>query len=119
MNEEAAELDRLTKVKRIWGMCFRALFIAAVGYIGYNLVEPKDIRNVPISQLTLRDIFDAFYAMGVAMGCVIWLFRPPKDNPENRGSDLDPYLWWSSLSFMIPIVVAIIAIIITGFCKNK
>ena len=65
----------IRKLKHIWGIIFRALFIGSIGIgsIVYNWPS-KPIGDIPISQLTLNDIFKPLFAVFIFLGCVIWFY---------------------------------------------
>src|SRR3546814_10908871 len=48
---------------RWWGAIFRALFICAVGVIGWFWLDPQSISDLPLSQLTLKQIARNIFAV--------------------------------------------------------
>ena len=81
---------------RWWGVLFRALFICAVGIIGWFWVDPHSISDVPLSQLTLKQIAGNIFAVLLAIWCVKWFFEFPE---QERGKEPqeNPYVGWGSI----------------------
>lgn len=81
---------------RWWGVLFRALFICAVGIIGWFWVDPHSISDVPLSQLTLKQIDGNIFAVLLAIWCVKWFFEFPE---QERGKEPqeNPYVGWGSI----------------------
>lgn len=88
------------KVINFFGFIFRTIFIIILGYIGYNWVAPGySIGGVPISQLTLGDIFGQIIAIVIAIGCVSWFFKFPEDE-EN-------YKLWASFGGVVLLILLV------------
>mgnify|MGYP001567168629 CR=1 FL=1 len=72
----AIALDQtLNKFRKAWGFIFRTVFIPAVGWFGYNYFEPKNLGDVPLSQLTLNGLFSNILGVGIALLCLVWFFK--------------------------------------------
>ena len=93
---------------RWWSVLFRALFICAVGIIGWFWVDPHSISDVPLSQLTLKQIDGNIFAVLLAIWCVKWFFEFPE---QERGKEPqeNPYVGWGQFGGWV-VVVAVVAI---------
>ena len=87
---------------RWWGVLFRALFICAVGFIGWFWIDPQSISDVPLSQLTLKQIAGNIFAVLLAIWCGKWFFefpeqergKEPQENPYVGGANLAAGSLW-------------------------
>jgi hypothetical protein len=92
-----------------WGILFRTLFIPAVGIIGYFLVDPKSIGDVPFAQLTLNQVFH--YVFGIliriliAGGCLWWFFNFP-DRAKAKSAEDNPYVVWGAFGGAVVLLAA-------------
>jgi len=73
------------KFNRGWGMLFRAVFIGAIAFIGYNWIDPRAIGDIPLSQLTLNDIIKPVFAIALGLGCLGWFFSFPETDEGYNG----------------------------------
>ncbi len=98
----------IVKAQHIWGMIFRALFIATLGYVGYNFVNPnpRSIGDIPLAQLTLNDILNPILGMGIIIGCGAWFFHFPTRGKDD--SDIDPYISWAKGSGYLLIIAVFV-----------
>jgi hypothetical protein len=91
---------------RWWGIIFRALFICAVGVIGYFWIDPQSISDVPLAQLTLKQIFGNIFGVLIVIGCIRWFFEFPEqisdENPEEN-----PYVGWGQFGGLVVIVAVL------------
>lgn len=76
---------------RRWGMIFRFLFIGAVALIGYGLIDPPSISDVPFSQITPNQLFRCMFAPALVIGCFSWFLS----FPEPASYDHEPYAVWA------------------------
>lgn len=81
---------------RWWGALFRALFICAVGIIGWFWIDPQSIGDIPFSQLTLKQIAGNIFAVLLAIWCVKWFFEFPKQEKDTKPQE-NPYVFWGQL----------------------
>ena len=93
---------------RWWGIIFRALFICAVGVIGYFWIDPQSISDVPLSQLTLKQIFGNLFAVLIILGCIRWFFEFPEQKNDNNPEE-NPYVGWGQFGGLV-VIVAVLAI---------
>jgi heme/copper-type cytochrome/quinol oxidase subunit 2 len=93
---------------RWWGGIFRALFICAVGTIGYFLVDPQSISDMPLSQLTIKQIFENIFAVLIVIGCFRWFFDFPEQSGDKK-PEKNPYVEWGKFGIGV-IIVAVLAI---------
>lgn len=92
-----------------WGFLFRALFICAVGVIGWFWFDPPSIDDVPLCQLTPIQIVRNIFAFLVVIFCVQWFLRFPlpeegEEPRENR------YVIWGQVGNGVVITVLVLAI---------
>lgn len=78
-----------------WGALFRAFFIGTVGFVGWALIDPQSIFDVPFAELTLGHLAKNAFAFALGLGCFSWFFSFPErfnslDLPENG-----PYIFWA------------------------
>lgn len=87
------------KVKRLWGMFFRVIFISSIMFISYCWLDAGPIGDIPFSQLTLNLILKNLALISIILGCMHWLFKLPimHRGPKGKGED-DPYLIWADFS---------------------
>lgn len=78
---------------RWWGALFRAIFIAAIGVIGYFWFDPKPLGDVPLGALTLNQIFGNLFGVLVPIGCIYWFFKFP-DSSDSSSNEDNPYVFW-------------------------
>lgn len=93
---------------RWWGIIFRALFICAVGVIGYFWIDPQSISDVPFSQLTLKQIFGNLFAVLIVLGCIRWFFEFPEQRNDNNLEE-NPYVGWGQFGSLV-VIVSVLAI---------
>lgn len=93
---------------RWWGVLFRALFICAVGIIGWFWIDPQSISDVPLSQLTLKQIGGNILAVVLAIWCIKWFFEFPE---QERGKELreNSYIGWGQFGGGV-VAIAVLAI---------
>jgi hypothetical protein len=91
-------------LQSLWGMIFRSLFIFAVGYLGYNWIDPPNIGDVPFAQLTLRAILGSVLAVGIVIGCIGWFFNFPDRMSKDEE---DPYILWAHGSYYLIGIAAV------------
>jgi hypothetical protein len=93
---------------RWWGVLFRALFICAVGVIGWFWIDPQSISDVPLSQLTLKQIAGNIFAVIFAIWCIKWFFEFPE---QERGKEPqeNPYVGWGQFGGWV-VAAAVLAI---------
>lgn len=91
-----------------WGAVFRALFICSVGVVGWAWIDPQSISDLPISQLTLKQIIGNILAVLLAIWCVKWFFEFPK---HERGKEPreNPNVRWGQFGGLVA-VIAVLAI---------
>lgn len=65
-----------------WGMLFRVLFIALIGIVGYLWMDPQPIGDVPLGELTLKQIASNVLGIGIPILCFIWLFKLNKKHGD-------------------------------------
>jgi hypothetical protein len=95
-NEVNAEslMNRVSmRLLRWWGMLFRVLFITLVGIIGYLWMDPQPLGDIPLSQLTLKQIASNIMAVVIPIACFIWLFKLNR----KYGDESLPYEDWGRL----------------------
>ena len=102
----AALVKGIEKLIRGWAMLFRFLFIAFIGLMGWNLIDPPGIGDIPFAQLTLNAIFKVIFATAVILACGVWFFCFPKRD-ENK-PDADPYDYWANFSGLLVLVAFLI-----------
>lgn len=90
---------------RWWGILFRALFICAVGVIGWFWIDPQSISDVPLSQLTLKQIAANIFAVLLAIWCVKWFFEFPEQ--EGKEPQENPYVGWGQFGGWLVVVVVL------------
>jgi hypothetical protein len=88
---------------RWWGIIFRALFICAIGVIGYSWIDPQSIDDIPLSQLTLKHIFRNLIALLIAIGCAKWFFEFP-DQKGDSNVEGNPYVTWGQFGFLVVVI---------------
>jgi len=79
-------------------MVFRTVFIIAVGFFGYEYLNPQPIGDIPFAQLTFDLIFKNLFSFALVIGCFKWFFSFPKKQDE---CEEDPYQFWASLGYLI------------------
>lgn len=82
-------------------MLFRAVFIGAVAFIGYNWIDPQEIGDIPFSQLTINDIFKPVLAIALVLGCIKWFFSIPDTNEWAK--------YWANIGYFALLVVIVLA----------
>ena len=92
---------------RWWGIIFRALFIFAVGVIGYFWIDPQSISNMPLSQLTLKQISGNLLAVLIVIGCFRWFVDFPEQSGD-KNSDENPFVGWGQFGGLV-FIVAVLA----------
>jgi hypothetical protein len=91
------------KALEVWGFTFRVVFIICIGIAAYAWFRPdRNIAEVPIAQLTLKEIVDAILGVIIPLGCLVWLF--------DRKDDSLSYDEWGK--FGITLIIIIIAVIV-------
>jgi len=55
------------RLLRWWGGLFRAVFIAAVGIVGFGLIDPPSISDRPLAELTLG----GYTVLGATL--IVWI----------------------------------------------
>jgi hypothetical protein len=103
----------LEKLKHIWGMLFRTIFICSVGYFGYLFINPEPIWDTPFSELTLNKLTKAIFGALIIIGCLKWFFNLP-DRPKDAPSHFSPYKRWADFSGFL----FVIAVLIWAFINN-
>jgi hypothetical protein len=93
--QETTSTSSTSKLLRLWGMLFRFLFIATIWLLAYFWLYQPDIGDIPIGQLTLRQISSRVLAAIISVGCVVWFFSFPR---ELEGLD---YKDWGRLGLWI------------------
>ena len=84
-------MDKVSmRLLRWWGMLFRVLFITLVGIIGYLWMDPQSLGDVPLGQLTLKQIARNIMGVVIPIACLIWLFKLNK----KYGDESLPYEDW-------------------------
>lgn len=86
------------------GFVFRAVFIITVGVVCYEWIDPQDISNIPIGQLTFDDVLTDIYALFILLACLYWLFHP------NQSSEKPYEMWTNILALIILSIVAYLLI---------
>jgi len=87
-------MDKVSiRLLRWWGMLFRFLFIALVGIIGYLWMDPQPLGDVPLGQLTLKQIAANIMGVVIPIACFIWLFKLNKKHDDESL----PYEDWGQL----------------------
>lgn len=110
----AQKFDSLVLVLlRWWGIIFRALFICAVGVVGYFWIDPQSIGKVPLSQLTLKEIFRNLFAILIVIGCTRWFFDFPEQSGDKNPED-NPYVGWGQFGGLV-----VIAAVLLAYWANK
>jgi hypothetical protein len=100
----SASEDSLLKFIKLWGVFFRAVFIICIGIFGYVWFDPKPLGDVPISQLTLNDIFNNIYGVGIPIACAVWLFKTPEKDPDYEEH---PYESWGKFGGFVVLVAGL------------
>ena|SRR5208283_2671434 len=95
--------DIIAKLMRWWGMCFRGVFIVAVAYFGYFYLHPRSIGDITFAHWTFDDVFNSVLAIGLVLGCGVWLICFPYRDSEYRS---DPYVKWAKVSLYLVVAVA-------------
>jgi hypothetical protein len=95
------------KLYRGWGMLFRFIFIASIGFLGYQWVEGgPSIVDTPFSQLTLGIIIRGLLTIAIPLGCLGWFFSfPDYNDPEDKDN---PYYLWANGSFLLIGIIVIV-----------
>ena len=93
---------------RWWGVLFRALFIFAVGVIGWSWISPQSISDIPLSQLTLKQIAGNICAVLLAIWCIKWFFEFPEQEQDKEPQE-NPYVFWGQLGGSV-VAIAVLAI---------
>ena len=93
---------------RWWGIFFRALFICAVAVIGWFWIDPQSISDIPLSQLTLKQIAANILVALLAIWCVKWFFEFPEQERGKEPQD-NPYVGWGQFGCLV-VAVAVFAI---------
>jgi hypothetical protein len=93
---------------RWWGVLFRALFICAVGVIGWFWIDPQSISDIPLSQLTLKQIAGNISALIFAIICATWFFEFPEQERGKKPRE-NPYVSWGQFGGWV-VVIAMLAI---------
>lgn len=101
----------LFKVKHVWGVFFRFVFILSFGFLLYTLIPQKSIADIPFSQLTLDYIVDSMLRIAPPIFCAFWLLNFPKGS-YNEESEDSPYIIWANLSGFLLLFAALAYIII-------
>jgi hypothetical protein len=70
-----------------WGMLFRFSFILCLGIVAWVWLNQPGITEVPIGQLTLKQIASQLFAGLSAAGCVFWFFSFPNKDEGLSNSD--------------------------------
>jgi len=91
---------------RWWGIIFRALFICAVGAIGYFWIDPQSISDMPLSQLTLKQIFGNLFAVLIVIGCFKWFCDFPEQSGDKNPEE-NPYVGWGQIGGLVAIVAVL------------
>ena len=114
-------LDAVIKPLVWFGVLSRALFIPLFAIIAYQLIDPRDVIDVPFSRLTIGMIFENLLAWSIVVFCVVWFFRFPKkddywligysesdkDRLQVRAVE-DEYLKWSRYGVLVLIIIILI-----------
>ncbi|MCW5595563.1 MAG: hypothetical protein KIT42_06810 [Rhodocyclaceae bacterium] len=104
-----SNLDELRwKLLRWWGVLFRTLFICAIGVIGWFWIDPQSISEIPLSQLTLKQISGNISAFLLAIFCATWFFEFPEQDCGEEPRD-NPYVGWGQFGGWI-VGVAVLAV---------
>lgn len=85
---------------RGWGMLFRTLFITAIGVMAYLCFKPQSLGDVPLSQLTLNQIFGNLFGVLIPLVCIFWFFRFPKQKDSDEPHE-NRYAMWGLLGIVI------------------
>ena len=107
MNEGFETKTFLLKLKCMWGMVFRPLFIAGIGLSAYFWINRPSVCEHPFFQSTLQQLADKFCAVVIPVGCLIWFFHFPQPDDETGDKD-QPYNVWANGSFFLFGVVILI-----------
>lgn len=92
---------------RWWGVIFRALFICAIGTIGWLWIDPQSISDIPLSQLTLKQICGNIIAILIVIGCARWFFDFPEQS-NDKNPEENPYVGWGQFGGFIVIVTVLV-----------
>lgn len=98
--------DVVLTALRWWGVLFRALFICALGVIGWLWINPQSISDVPISQLTLKQIVGNILATLLAIWCVKWFLDFPEQQRVTEPKE-NPYIVWGQFGAGLILVAAL------------
>jgi hypothetical protein len=79
-NEYSVFDPYLQKLLSWWGVLFRFAFIACIGIGGWFYFDQPGMEDVPIGQLTLKQIGGRLAAVVISLGALGWFFSfPSKD----------------------------------------
>ena len=68
------------KLLRWWGMLFRFFLIAVIGLASWVFLYQPGIEDIPIGQLTLKQIGGRIFSALIALGCILWFFKFPDED---------------------------------------
>lgn len=103
-------MDKVSmRLLRWWGMLFRFLFITLVGTIGYLWMDPQTLGDVPLGQLTLKQIARNIMGIVIPIACFSWLFKLNK----KYGDESLPYENWGRFGGFVLLLVVIVLIWLT------
>jgi hypothetical protein len=108
LESATSKLDTLGwALLRWWGVIFRTLFICAIGTVGWFWIDPQSISDIPLSQLTLKQIFRNLFAVLIVIGCARWFFDFPEQT-NDKNPEENPYVGWGQFGGFI-VIVAVLA----------
>lgn len=112
-NSTRSKLETLkwTALRR-WGMLFRIIFICSLGIGGYLWLDPQPLGDVPISQLTLNQIFSNLFAVILSVGCFFWFVNFPQEKKNPESPDDNPYVIWGLFSILFMFLATLIGSVI-------
>ncbi len=88
----------LQKISNAWGMLFRAVFIAVIGFLGYEkFSSARNVGDIPFAQMTLKDLLSPIFSIGIVIGCIAWFFNFPE--AERTGEN--PWQKWSIFGLVV------------------
>lgn len=84
---------------RGWGMLFRVLFITSIGILAYLFFKHQSLDDIPLSELTLNQVFGNLFGVLIPLICIFWFFNFPKQK-DSDGPYENPYAMWGMLGII-------------------
>lgn len=100
-------------IVRWWGMLFRTVFISSIGFSGYFWFNPQPLGDIPISQLTLNQIFGNLFGVAIPLGCIFWLFNFPDEKKSiTKDPSSSPYYLWGGFGALATFIILVISLLV-------